>query len=215
MSQSLESPLSHVRRGPKRASYDAELIHQIIDSALLCHIAQQKEGQCFVVPTCHWRDGDYFYWHGHAKARNVHGSAQAQQKVCISICQLDGLVLAHSAFHHSVNYRSVCLFGVPEAVTDFDEKARHFKIFLDKVCPERWESLRPITDDEIKNTGLVRIKIEEASAKLRAEPPVDDAADYDWPVWAGVIPLEQKWGKAQQDPKQTEPYTEPEQLFAL
>lgn len=205
-----DSPLhtskSHVKRGPNRATYDRQSIHQIIDDSLLCHVAQSIDGQAFVTPTCHWREGDYLYWHGHSKARNV----ASKEPVCINICQLDGLVLARSAFHHSINYRSVTLFGTPEMVTDAAEKARHLKLFVDKVSPNRWDALRPVTDNEVKATGIVRIAITEASCKVRAEPPSDDKNDYTWPVWAGVLPLEKQWGKPQQDPLQTDDYSLPE-----
>ncbi|MFT2098350.1 pyridoxamine 5'-phosphate oxidase family protein [Marinomonas sp. 2405UD66-6] len=206
MSESLETPLSKVKRGPNRANYDKAKALDIIDASLMCHIAQVKDGQAFVTPTCHWREGDYFYWHAHSKARNVKGPIDEPQKVCINISLLDGLVMARSAMHHSVNYRSVTLFGVPELIEDKDEKVRQFKIFLDKVSPGRWEQLRPINDNEIKATGLVRIKIEEASVKFRDEPPIDDPDDNNWPVWAGVIPLERSWGSPQTDPIQQEEY---------
>ena len=209
MSDSLETPLSKVKRGPNRAQYNKETAFNIIDASLMCHVGQTKNGQVFVTPTCHWREGDYFYWHAHSKARNVKGPIDAPEKVCINISQLDGLVMARSAFHHSVNYRSVTLFGVPELIDDKDEKVRQFKLFLDKVSPGRWETLRPVNDIEIKATGLVRIKIEEASIKMRAEPPIDDPEDNDWPVWAGVIPLERSWGEPQTDPIQREDYQTP------
>lgn len=208
MSQSLETPLSHVKRGPNRAMYDKDTVLSIIDEALLCHVAQTKNGQTFVTPTCHWREGDYFYWHGQSKARNVKGPVDDQEKVCINVCLLDGLVLARSAMHHSVNYRSVTLFGVPEMITDTEEKMRHFELFLERVSPGRWGKLRPVKEQEIKATGIVRIKIEEASVKLRAEPPVEDPDDLDWPVWSGVIPLERKWGKPEQAPIQKEVFTD-------
>ena len=210
MSQSLaETVLSKVKRGPNRASYDKDLALEIIDAALMCHVGQTKDGQVFVTPTCHWRDGDYLYWHGHSKARNIKGPIDAAEKVCINISQLDGLIMARSAFHHSVNYRSVTLFGVPELVEDKEEKVRQLKLFLDKVSPGRWETLRPVNEQEIKATGVVRIKIDEASVKFRAEPPVDDPADSDWPVWAGVMPLERHWGEVEQDPIQNKDYPKP------
>lgn len=210
MSQSLEeTPLSKVKRGPNRASYDKDLALNIIDAALMCHVGQTKDGQVFVTPTSHWREGDYFYWHAHSKARNVKGPIDAPEKVCINVSLLDGLVLARSAMHHSVNYRSVTLFGVPELIEDKEEKVRQFKLFLDKVSPGRWETLRPVNDQEIKATGVVRIKIDEASVKMRAEPPVDDPADNDWPVWAGVMPLERRWGELQKAPIQSQDYPEP------
>ncbi len=204
-----KTDLSQVKRGPNRATYDKQTALNIIDSSLMCHVGQTREGQVFVTPTCHWRDGDYLYWHGHSKARNVKGPIDAPEKVCINISQLDGLVMARSAFHHSVNYRSVTLFGVPEWIEDHEEKRRQFEIFLEKVSPGRWTQLRPVNDTEIKATGLVRIKIEEASVKFRAEPPIDDPEDKNWPVWAGVIPLEKSWGEAEQDPIQTSQFDLP------
>jgi len=199
--QTLKTQKSKVRRGAKRENYDKQLILDILDDSLMCHVAQTINEQPFVTPTCHWRDGDYFYWHGLSSARNVRQTIATP--VCINVALLDGLVMARSAMHHSINYRSVTLFGTPEAITDEVEKARLLKIFVDKVSPERWGQLRPMTEQELKATGIVRIPINEASAKVRAEPPVDDDADYDWPVWAGVIPLERNWGEHQQDPVQT------------
>ncbi|ADZ89388.1 pyridoxamine 5'-phosphate oxidase family protein [Marinomonas mediterranea] len=197
--ESIKTELSTVKRGSNRALYDTETVYKIIDETLIGHIAQSKAGQVFVTPTCHWRDGEYLYWHAHSKARNVRDSVKEEKKICFNICALDGLVLARSAFHHSVNYRSISLFGVPELIENDDEKVRQFKNMLDKVSPNRWDSLRPIKDIEIKATGLARIKIEEASVKMRAEGVNDDEDDLDWPVWAGVLPLERSWGKAEQD----------------
>ncbi|TBR43924.1 pyridoxamine 5'-phosphate oxidase family protein [Marinomonas agarivorans] len=201
-SDNLQSNKSKVRRGAKRANYDKAQIIDILDASLMCHVAQTINDQPFVTPTCHWRDGDYFYWHGLSSARNVK-QAEATP-VCINIALLDGLVMARSAMHHSVNYRSVTLFGTPEAVTDRTEKTRQLEIFVEKVSPRRWSQLRPMTEQELKATGIVRIPINEASAKVRAEPPIDDEQDYDWPVWAGVIPLLRQWGDVEMDPRQTE-----------
>lgn len=209
MSATLKTPTSTVKRGPKRAQYDVATAHKIIDETLLCHIGQQVNGQVFVTPTCHWREGDYLYWHGHGKARNTHGASTVAEKVCINICELDGLVLARSAFHHSVNYRSVTLFGVPESIEDFDEKVRHFELFINKVSPDRWSQLRPVSAQEVNATSLVRIKIDEASIKIRAEGVIDDEEDMDWPVWAGVMPIEKQWQPLQQDNAQTEVYPDP------
>ena len=194
----LHTQTSHVKRGPGRASYDRDHLNRIIDESLLCTVAQSVDDQPFATPTCHWREGDYLYWHGHAKARNL----APGQPVCINIMQMDGLVLARSAFHHSVNYRSATLFGTAEAVTDPDEKARQLHIFLDKISPDRWDALRPMTDNELKATGLSRILISEASCKMRAEGVNDEAADEDWPVWAGVMPLEKRWGEPVQEKQQ-------------
>lgn len=194
----LHTQTSHVKRGPGRASYDRDQLNRIIDDSLLCTVAQSVDGQPFATPTCHWREGDFLYWHGHAKARNL----SPGQPVCINIMQMDGLVLARSAFHHSVNYRSATLFGTAEAVSDPDEKARQLHVFLDKISPDRWDALRPMTDNELKATGLSRILISEASCKIRAEGVNDEAADEDWPVWAGVMPLEKHWGEPVQEKQQ-------------
>lgn len=193
---------AQIKRGRKRASYDIELAKKIIDCTLMCHIAQSVDNQAFITPTCHWRDGGFIYWHGHAKARNAAGSAD--QQVAINICQLDGLVLARSAFHHSVNYRSVTLFGVPELITEEQEKLRQLKLFVDRVSPERWSQLRPITAQELTMTSVMAMPINEFSIKQRAEPPKDDLADYSWPVWAGVLPLNKSWGQLEQDPQQAD-----------
>lgn len=198
MSHSSDAPSvkTQIKRGRKRACYDPQRVRQIIDASLLCHVSQSIRDQPFVTPTCHWRDGDRLYWHGHAKARNVSNSGP----VCINICQLNGLVLARSAFHHSVNYQSVTLFGTPELVNDRQEKLRQLERFLEKVSPGRWSQLRPVTEQELMLTAIAWIPLSEASVKMRDAPPVDEETDYNWPVWAGVLPLERRWGKLQKDP---------------
>lgn len=192
---SLHTDLSHVKRGPNRADYDRSRINDILDASLFCTVAQSIEGQPFATPSCHWRDGNYFYWHAHAKARNL----ASGQSVCINVNLFDGLVLARSAFHHSVNYRSVTLFGQAQAVTDAEEKKRQLERFVNKISPQRWSQLRPMTEPELKGTGVSRIPITEASCKLRAEGVNDDSEDRAWPVWAGVVPLQRQWGVPEQD----------------
>jgi nitroimidazol reductase NimA-like FMN-containing flavoprotein (pyridoxamine 5'-phosphate oxidase superfamily) len=196
----LHTDKSHVKRGPGRAGYNLAQLQDIIDATLLCTVAQSIDGQPFVTPTCHWRDGDFLYWHGHAKARNL----APGQPVCINIMQMDGLVLARSAFHHSINYRSATLFGRAEAVTDPDHKAEQMRRFIDRISPDRWDSLRPMTDNEMKATGVSRTLINEASCKVRAEGVNDDAADIDWPVWAGIMPQEKHWGAPVQETGQAD-----------
>ncbi|GAA0362431.1 pyridoxamine 5'-phosphate oxidase family protein [Bowmanella denitrificans] len=191
---------TQVKRGRKRASYDPLLVKRIIDENLLCHIAQVVEGQPLVTPTCHWRDGDKLYWHGHVKARNVF--ANAGHQVCINICQLNGLVLARSAFHHSVNYQSVTLFGEAQLLTDENERLYQLQRFVERISPGRWQQLRPINQQELMLTAIAWLPINEASVKLRDAPPVDDEEDYDWPVWSGVMPIVRHWDELQQDPRQ-------------
>ncbi len=193
------SPLTQVKRGPKRALTDREAMLAFIDQSLLCYVGFQVNNQVRVIPTCHWREGDYLYWHGHSKAANIADSDQGNQKVCITIASLDGLVMARSAFHHSVNYRSVMIYGAPESVTDPDEKLRHFELFVDKISPKRWDQLRPVTEQEVRATGVMRVKLDEVSMKARAEGAIDDEEDLDWPVWAGVLPISQHWSAPEQD----------------
>lgn len=178
---------TEIQRGRKRGLTDLETAFDIIDDNLLCHVAQIRNGHPMATPTCHWRDGDKLYWHGHAKAFNVVGSKS--QQVCINISQLDGLVMARSAFHHSVNYRSITLFGQPQLVVDETEKTRQLKKFVDKVSPGRWDKLRPINEKELMITSVAWIPIDEYSIKVRAEGVNDDEADIDWPVWSGVLPI--------------------------
>ncbi|MDF2176739.1 pyridoxamine 5'-phosphate oxidase family protein [Aliiglaciecola sp. CAU 1673] len=193
------SPLTQVKRGRKRACYDLALANDIIDNTLLCHVAQNVDGQPVVTPTCHWRDGDRLYWHGHARARNVYGVDQ--QDVCINICQLDALVLARSAFHHSVNYRSVTVFGKAQLVSEESEKRLQLRRFVERVSPGRWPTLRPMTDNELMITAMAWIPIKEVSVKVRSAPPVDEEQDYEWPVWAGVLPLQRQWAAPLPDPR--------------
>lgn len=196
--------LTQVKRGSSRALSERERLYDYIDQSLLCFVGFQIGGQVRVIPTCHWRDGDYLYWHGHSKAANVDGAAQSGEKVCITMATLDGLVMARSAFHHSVNYRSAMIYGVPEIVSDPDEKMYHFEKFLEKVSPGRWSQLRPTKESEARATGILRIRLDEASMKVRDDGAGYDEADLDWPVWAGVIPVEQVWGEPQQDKLQAE-----------
>ncbi len=196
------TPLTQVKRGAKRAQSDRQAMLDFIDQSLLCFVGFQINGQVRVIPTCHWRDGDYLYWHGHSRAANIHGAEQAQDKVCITLATLDGLVMARSAFHHSANYRSVMVYGVPEAVTDPEAKRYHFERFVEKLSPGRWDALRPVTEVETKATGILRVRLDEASMKVRAAGVVDDEADLDWPVWAGVLPVHQVWGEPEQDEAQ-------------
>ncbi|QEM83231.2 pyridoxamine 5'-phosphate oxidase family protein [Halomonas binhaiensis] len=190
-----------IKRGANRASFDRKAAYALIDHSVVCHLAHLVEGHVVVTPTCHWREGDHLYWHGHRLARNVvsPGQGRGNTEVSINICALDGLVLARSAFHHSVNYRSLTLFGIPEEITNDEQKALHLERFVDKLYPGRWAQLRPMTRQELAATGVSRIPINEASLKVRSGMPVDDEADLDWPAWAGVVPRESIWGKALPD----------------
>ena len=203
------TPLTTVKRGRGRAIDDGQALLDFIDQTLICHVGFVVNGQPRVIPTCHWRDGDYLYWHGHGKAANIVSAAHSAQKVCVTISHLDGLVMARSAFHHSANYRAAMIYGVPEAVTDPEQKKHQFERFVEKISPGRWPLLRPVTDSETQATGILRIKLDEASMKVRADGVLDDDADLDWPVWAGVLPVAPQWHPPEQDAKQAAAYPPP------
>jgi nitroimidazol reductase NimA-like FMN-containing flavoprotein (pyridoxamine 5'-phosphate oxidase superfamily) len=177
-----------VRRLPARGAYDRALIHAILDEGLICHVGFVVDGRPFVIPTIHVRVGDRLYLHGSPASRMLKSMAGGAE-VCITVTLLDGLVLARSAFHHSMNYRSVVLFGEARAVDDPAEKARVLQVLAEHLVPGRWKDIRVPTPGELKATSVLSIPIDEASAKVRTGPPVDDEDDYAMSTWAGVLPL--------------------------
>jgi nitroimidazol reductase NimA-like FMN-containing flavoprotein (pyridoxamine 5'-phosphate oxidase superfamily) len=181
------SARTRVRRKPERAHYDAEAIHAIVDAALICNIAFQIEGAVHAIPTIHWRDGEHLYIHGAKASRML--KALTEGEACVTIALADGLVLARSAMHHSMNYRSVVIYGQFERVTEAADKQRSLQALIEGLSPGRWDALRPINDKELNATSVLRIPLAEASAKVRDSGVQDDEADLGWPVWAGVIPL--------------------------
>ena len=182
------SARTRVRRLPARAHYDAQAVHAIVDEALSCTIAFEWEGSVHAIPTAHWREGAHLYVHGAKASRMLKALPEVQ--ACVSISLIDGLVLARSAFNHSMNYRAVVAYGRFERVDDPAEKLRSLEAFMDRIAPGRWAQLRPATRKELNATTVLRLPLDEASAKIRAWGPKDDAGDLDWPVWAGVVPLE-------------------------
>lgn len=182
------SDQTRVRRGPKLARYDLTTVREILDDADLAYVAQVVEGRPLVIPTLFWRDGEEIFWHGSSKGRLQRGAAGGFP-VCISVVRTDGWVLARSAFHHTLNYRSVTLFGEARPVTDADEVLRQLERFMERRLPGRWAQVRPPSRKELKATRLLRLPIREASVKLRSGGPKDDPDDLDWPVWAGVLPV--------------------------
>jgi nitroimidazol reductase NimA-like FMN-containing flavoprotein (pyridoxamine 5'-phosphate oxidase superfamily) len=179
---------TRIRRLPDRAHYDTDTVYAILDSAFVCHLGYVIEGQPYVTPTAYWREGDHVYWHGSHASRALDRSANT--KVCLTVTQLDALVIARAAFHHSMNYRSAMIFGTPAKVEDEAHKARAMERFVERMYPGQWKRLRPITRNELKATSVLYMKIEEASAKIRTGPPKDDTDDYALPIWAGVVPVE-------------------------
>ena len=144
------SERTRVVRGAKRSITEQQTINAILDAAMICHVGFVMNGYPMVIPTCHWREGDKIYWHAHSKAKNI--IQTDDQQVCMTVTLMDGLVLARSAFNHSVNYRSVMIFGKAQEITDEREKTRQFKLMIDKFSPGRWDQLRPITKTEVKAT---------------------------------------------------------------
>ena len=176
-----------VRRLADRGHYDRDTIHAIVDEALICHVGFVVDGAPVVIPTIHWRDGDRLYFHGSAASRMLR-SLRNGVDACITITLIDGLVLARSAFHHSMNYRSVVVFGKAEVV-EGDEKLRALDALVDHVVRGRSKEMRPHKEIELKQTLVLALPLDEASAKIRTGGPVDDEEDYALPVWAGVVPL--------------------------
>lgn len=181
------SPRTRVRRKPERAHYETGAIQAIVDATPICTVAFQIDGRVHAIPTLHWRDGDYLYIHGAKASRMLR--ALTEDEACITIALADGLVLARSAMHHSLNYRSVVIYGRFELVSDPAAKESSLRALIENLYPGRWETLRPISDKELNATSVLRIPLSEASAKVRDMGAKDDDEDLDWPVWAGVIPL--------------------------
>jgi len=191
---------SKVRRLPKRGSAERVDIYAILDAHFLCHIAYVIDGQPYVTPTGYWRHGDRIYWHGSSASRMLRAQASGLP-VCLAVTLLDGLVLARSGFHHSINYRSVMAFGLARRIEDPVEKQEALDAYVERLYPGRKKELRPTEAQELKASTVLGMSIEEASAKVRRGPPVDDEPDYALPVWAGVIPLRQVVGTPVADPR--------------
>ncbi len=173
---------------PSRADYEREAIEAILDEAIVSHVGTVAPGgHPVVIPTLHARAGEWLYIHGSAASPTLRRAAQAE--ICLTATLLDGLVLARSAVHHSVNYRSVVVFGQAEKIEDADGKREALKAFTEKLIPGRWGDARLPTQQELKGTAVLRVRLEEASAKVRAGGPLDDDEDYELPVWAGTIDL--------------------------
>jgi nitroimidazol reductase NimA-like FMN-containing flavoprotein (pyridoxamine 5'-phosphate oxidase superfamily) len=191
---------STVRRLPERAAYERDDLHAILDEGLVAHVGFVHEGQPFVIPMGYGREGDWLYLHGSVGSRMLRTLATGVP-VCVTVTLLDGLVLARSAFHSSMNYRSVVVLGVPEPITDLDEKRRALDVLVEHLIPGRTAEVRPMADNEVKGTLVVRLSLEEASAKVRTGPPKDDDEDYALPIWAGVLPLVTAPGPPVPDPR--------------
>ena len=189
MSNSNPTPRTRVVREPQRAVYDRDAVNQILDEALFCHVGFAVDGQPYVIPTSYGRDKDMLYIHGSVASRMLRHLDQGVP-VCITVTLLDGLVLARSVFNHSMNYRSVVILGTATLVDDPAEKLAALRAISEHILPHRWDDSRQPNEKELKATSVLRLPITEFSAKVRVGPPIDDAEDYAFPTWAGVIPLE-------------------------
>ena len=177
-----------LKRMPSRGHYERELVYQILDEGLVCHVSFVSNNQPYAIPTAYGRVKDTLYIHGSPASRMLR-TLQEGIEVCVTVTLLDGLVLARSAFHHSMNYRSVVIFGTATTVQDFREKLKALHAFSEHIIPDRWAEVRPPSQAEIAGTLVLSLPLVEVSAKVRTGPPLDDEADYELPVWAGEIPL--------------------------
>lgn len=189
-----------LKRLPKRGVYDRELVYQILDEGFICHVSFAVDGQPFVIPTGYARVGDQLYIHGSQVSRMLR-TLSSGIDVCVAVTLIDGLVLARSAFHHSVNYRSVVIFGRASIVEEREAKLAALFAFSEHVIPGRWDDVREPTEQELKATTVLSLRLEEVSAKVRTGPPIDDEADYALKVWAGVLPLQLVAGAPIKDPR--------------
>jgi nitroimidazol reductase NimA-like FMN-containing flavoprotein (pyridoxamine 5'-phosphate oxidase superfamily) len=189
MDQFTPTERTTLRRLPKRAIFDRPTVYSILDEGLFCHIGFQSMGQTFVIPTGYARSGDTLYIHGSAASRMLRTVA-GEVDICVTVCILDGLVLARSAFHHSMNYRSVMIFGKARILEHPEEKTEALRAFTEHVAPGRWADVRPPNERELKATLVLAIALEEVSAKMRTGGPIDDDEDMNLPAWAGVLPLQ-------------------------
>ncbi len=186
------SDRTRARRLHEKAAYDRATIDAILDAMPVAHVGYLLNDAPVVTPTLQWREGDHIYWHGSAASR-----MQKKAKgwpVCVTVTMTDGMLLARSGLEHSVNYRSVMIFGTATEVTDQAAKAQHLKTMMEQMFPGRWDQLRPMTSQELKATAILSLPLDEASAKISAGGPLDPEEDMQWPVWAGVLPIQQVMG---------------------
>jgi nitroimidazol reductase NimA-like FMN-containing flavoprotein (pyridoxamine 5'-phosphate oxidase superfamily) len=211
MSDFTPTERTQVKRLPKRGKYERETVFAILDAGFVCHVGFNVDGQPYVIPTNYGRSGDTVYLHGSAASRMLRTLSEGVP-VSVTVTHVDGLVLARSAFHHSVNYRSVVILGTARLVTDPTEKMEALRVFTEHVMKGRWDDVRQPTEQELKATTVLALPLEEVSAKVRTGGPIDDEADYSLPVWAGVLPLETVAKEPLADPQRKNDPAVPEYL---
>ena len=195
----MKTDKTKVKRAPKRGHYDQKTIYKILDDDFICQVGFVYNGYPVVIPTIYGRKDNFVYFHGASVSRML-VTMEEGIPISINITQTDGIVMARSAFHHSLNYHSVTVFGQAELVTDPIERMEALKIVSDQIIPGRWEEARLPNVKELKATKVLKLDIGEASAKIRTGPPSDEKADYELDIWAGVIPIEKKYGQPIADP---------------
>lgn len=200
MSRFEQTERTTLKRLPSRAEYDCDRVYEILDEAFVCHVGFVFDGQPYVIPTGYGRVGDKLYIHGSAASRMLRTLKEGVD-VCVTVTLIDGLVLARSAFHHSMNYRSVVILGKAVVVEDAAEKMEALRAITDHIVPGRWDEVREPDEGELRATLVLSLPLVEASAKIRTGPPIDDEPDYEIPVWAGVIPLTLTTGEPIADPR--------------
>ena len=211
MSDFTPTERTQVKRLPKRGKYERETVFAILDAGFVCHVGFSVDGQPYVIPTNYGRSGDTLYLHGSAASRMLRTLSEGVP-MSVTVTHVDGLVLARSAFHHSVNYRSVVILGTARLVTDPAEKMEALRVFTEHVMKGRWDDVRQPTEQELKATTVLALPLEEVSAKVRTGGPIDDEADYTLPVWAGVLPLETVAKEPLADPQRKNDPAVPEYL---
>jgi uncharacterized protein len=200
MCQYAKEAKNKVVRGANRATYDQQEIFTILDAGFLCHVAFNINGHPFMIPTAYGRKGDILYIHGSVKSRTIQEVAKGIS-VCLAVTHLDGLVLARSAFHHSVNYRSAIIYGTVLEITNREAKNEALFCITENILKGRWDESRQPNEKELDITGVLEIKIESASAKIRSGGPLDDKEDYDLDIWAGELPMITNYGLPVEDEK--------------
>ena len=194
------SKKTKVKRAPKRGFYDTETVYKILDTNFICQVAFVYEGYPVVIPTIYTRKNNSLYLHGASVSRML-VALEKGIPISINVTKTTGIVLARSAFHHSLNYESVTIFGNAKLVTDQNERLETLKCISDQIIPNRWNEVRLPSEKELKATKIVKIPISEASAKIRTGPPIDDKEDYNLPIWAGILPINTTYGAPISDPK--------------
>ena len=203
------TPRTTLKRLPKRGSHDRKVIDQILDEGFICHVGFVSDGQPIVIPTGYARVEDELIIHGSQASRMLRNVGKGIQ-VCVTVTLIDGLVLARSAFHHSMNYRSVVIFGNASVVEDRNEKIEALRALSEHMIPGRWKDAREPNQTELQQTTVLSLPITEASAKIRTGPPLDEEEDYDLPIWAGVIPLRMIADEPVPDPRLPDDINAPE-----